>query len=475
LVRTVQQVLNISKETSLDKVINMKKTTKNIEDKKDEYVPLSKLIGTKKNIRVYSVDWAHKDEREEWYEVIQQNWLKDKPELKKGDIVLLENVPFYKAKELFNKGIIILTCHTMATHDHRAKLGLPMLKHYKHDGHRPDAFVIADLYANKPELFYGWKPNPIKMLYSNFTQIRKARIATGNRAWSEEAKEITNSTIEFLEKAEHEAAKATDKFGKNNIIYDYIKSIPQIGINLAGGLMVVDPTKYPTASKFRKGCGLAVEKGEPQKLVKGKSAGYRTEVKSRYVFVWAEQVMKSSGSNPKQPNRKTCPYFIDYQRAKERMHKEQPITLPIEPKDKIIGDLFGEDLGEITVGNKKYKLKKGKVIYKHLYPGVKEIVENNGGMIKIILSKGHIHRRAVRVMSQRLNEDIWVIWRQLLGFPTVEPFIVTKNGIHTHYENPRVIPDILKPFKPIREGGWIFKHGLRDWSLADPYIVDNYK
>jgi len=428
----------------------------------------------KKNIkkqtqRVFSVDWGVKDEREEWFDVILQKFLKDKPELMKGDIVLVENIPWYKAKKWFDKGVIILTCHTMATHDHRKKLGFPMLKHYKHDGHRVDALVIADLYANEPQLFYEWKPNPIGMLYSNFEQIRKARIATGSRAWSEEAKEATNSTIEFLKRAEMEAVKATEKFGENNIVYEYVRSIPQIGINLAGGFMVVDPTKYPTASKFRKGCGLAVEDGKPQRLVEGKPAGYRPEVKARYVYIWAEQVIKSSGT------KHVCPYHIDYLRAKERMHKEQPIILPIEPKRKIIGDWFGEDLGEITVGNKKYKLEKGKTIYKHLYPGVKEIVENNGGMIKIILSDGHIHRRAIRVMSQRLNEDLWVIWRQLLGFPTVKPYIVQKNGIHTHYEKPRVIPKILEPFKPEREGGWIFKQGLRDWSLADPYIVESYK
>ena len=154
--------------------------------------------------KVNAVDWGYKEEREEWHD---GKHLKVAPELKKGDVVLIENIPEYKAEKLHAKGVKILMCHTMSSKEHREELGYPRLHHYENEGHRVDALVIYDLYQKKPELFYPWRPNIMRIFYSNFIQIQKARIASSSRAWVKEAKEATSATIEFLIKAEKEMEK----------------------------------------------------------------------------------------------------------------------------------------------------------------------------------------------------------------------------------------------------------------------------
>lgn len=82
----------------------------------------------KKENEIYGVDWGHKDENQEWYSGYEE-FFPAPPKLKKGDIILIENPPTYKAKEWYEKGIKLLTCHTMSSKEHRAEMGFPRLHH----------------------------------------------------------------------------------------------------------------------------------------------------------------------------------------------------------------------------------------------------------------------------------------------------------------------------------------------------------
>jgi hypothetical protein len=405
--------------------------------------------------RIFSVDWAHENERQQWYDGTD---FIGEPKLKKGDIVLTENIPSYKAVELLEKGVKILTCHTMSSKEHRDFLGQPRLKYYNNDGHKIDAFVIYDLYATKPHLFNDYKINIMKMLYSNFIQIQKTRTASQLRAWSKKAKDMTNSTIEFLVNAENESEKTMDKYGKGEIVYDYVRNIRQVGPRTGCGLVALaDATRFEHASQLRRYAGLSVIDGEVQKLRVGQSNGFDTELKALLLKRIADGFIKSSGT--KYPSA----YYLDYEYEKNRLKKIPPKSVDIDDEKHIVGDLLAEKIG---------KFKKGERIYKHQYAKLKEACVIKGvDSVLIQLADGHIHARAIRKMMQLFLEDYWVISRQLQGFSTIPPYITTV-GKHNGYRKPRYIPKILEPFDPLRDVGWVFETKKRPWSQASEYIKD---
>lgn len=413
---------------------------------------MGKNMGKRKT-KIYAVDWGHKEDREEWH---NGEHLETAPELKKGDIVLIENIPDYKSKELHGKGVKILMCHTMSTKEHREELGYPRLHHYKNKGHRVDAMVIYDLYQKKPGLFYPWRPNLLRMLYSDFSQIQKARIASFNRAWVKEAKEATSTTIEFLKKAEKELEKAMDKAGKGNIVYEYLRGIQGIGPRTGCGVIgAFDATKFDYSSKLRKYTGLAVIDGKIQRLRKGETTGYDTQKKALLIKRIADSFIKLSGT----PH--PSAYFLDYEWEKNRQQKKPAEAIPIHKKELIIGDLLAEDVGGF---------KECQRIYAHQYP--KLLKQLNGQKTVLIkLSDGHIHNRAIRRMIQLFISDYWVVSRQLQGFSTNQPYPIKILG-HSDYRKPRYIPEILKPFEPERDWGWVFNEGLRNWSDALPIVKE---
>jgi len=408
-----------------------------------------------KNEKFVSVDWGHKDSHEMWFdgEEVRKTMPKD------AKIVLVENIPVYKAKELVKKGIKILTCHTMSSRDHREEMGYPRLKHYKNDGHAIDAKVIYDLYVKKPEVFYEWFPNEMQYAYNNFLQIQKSRIAAGNRAWSEEAKEKETKMIDFLRKAEVQAEKRMDQIGEDDATYQYLGSIKYIGARTGGGIRgLLDPSCFPTASKMRRYAGLSVIDGNIQERRKGESSGYNAMAKSILLSRVPDSFIKSKGKDP-------SPYLKDYVSAREKFDKQR-VEIPLSKKHKIIGDILSEDVNGFKVGQR---------IYKHQFPKLRAKLESQGrNTVYMELSDGHAHRMAIRKMMTKFLEDYWVVSRQLEGFPTVAPYPIDVQG-HSHYRPPHYIPDILEPFEPERELGWIFKEGKRPLSEACPYIKDKLK
>lgn len=414
----------------------------------------------KKEPRRLAVDWGHEKKKEKWYDIDLKKHLDNPPKLKKGMLILVENIPLYKAKKMLELGVKILTCHTMAIKEHREAMGYPRLKHYDNPGHSIDAMVIGDLYLKKPWLFFEFQFNDIKLSYRNFNQIQKARVSATLRAWALEAKENGNRTIDFLNDAEKECEKMMDKCGKGDGVYEYLRGITQIGPRTGGGLYSeADATKFETASKLRRYAGLSVIDGHIQRFVSGESSGYNPELKALLVKRIGDGIIKSSGTNH------PSAYFIDYTAEKTRLQKMEPKEINIEDKGQIIGDLLWFDDVQ--------GFEKGDRIYKHLYPKLKKALAENGSKktVLIKLSDGHIHNRAIRKAVQLLLEDYWVISRQLQGFNTVPPYATTVAG-HVNYRRPRYIPKILEPFDPMRETGWIFAEGHRPWSSACEYIRD---
>ena len=412
----------------------------------DEYL---KKIGA--TGRVLSNDWAHHSERSKFFNGVK---IVDNVKLKKGDVILAENVPTYKAKKWLDKGIIILTCHTMSSHDHRAALGIERKTFYNNDGHAEDAMVIYDLFQTNPNLFYKWKHNIFREYASDYKAIQGLRISVQNRMWSYNGAPSQPNTIEHLKKAEKELLTHMSKMSKQDFIFNYLLSIPGIGPSIATRIRSLDVTKFNTASKLRKYCGLAVVDGEPQKRKKGESSGYNATMKATLVHDFGEQI---------NIRRNKSPYLADLTREKDRLNAMPPSQIPIEEKDRIIGDILAEDIPSAH-------LSKGTTITKDKYPKLKKALKQQSkASVLIKLSDGHIHNRAIRKVANLFLEDYWVIGRQYEGFPTVAPYSVTIQN-HPHYRQPPIIPSVLQPFKPEREVGWIFKEGIRPWSEASSYI-----
>jgi len=417
----------------------------------------------KKNIekgRVIGGDWAHDDEKEVFYDGLNWYTKEDDLDFKDGDILVVENIPVYKAVKLMEKGVEIFTCHTMSSKEHRTLLGYPRLHHYNNEGHAVDALVVYDLYQKKPQLFHKYKINYMKMLYANFTEIQKTRISSGQRAWSKEAKEMTNATTEFLEQAEKETERLMDKYGKGDITYDYLQNIPYIGPRTGCGLLALaDATRFEHESQLRRYVGLSVINGEIQRFRKGESNGYKAQAKALLLKRIGDNFIKSSGRE------NISAYFMDYMMEKEKQQKRPPQLISIDDEKNIVGDLLAEKIDGLV-------LEVGKRIYKKHYDTLKKICKKqNKSAVLIRLSDGRINHRAIRKMMQMLLEDYWVISRQLQGFSTIPPYVTTILG-HNGYRKPHYIPAILEPFNPLRDTGWIFTEGKRPWKDASSYIRD---
>lgn len=71
-------------------------------------------------------------------------------------------------------------------------------------------------------------------------------------------------------------------------------------------------------------------------------------------------------------------------------------------------------------------------------------------------SRGHAENRAVRKAVKIFLQHYWVITRQLKGLST-EPTYPQHILKHDGYIEPPNVPEVLKPFDPIREEGWRYK------------------
>ena len=413
-----------------------------------------------KTKRIFAVSWTHKKKDRVFFD---GDKIIPEPTFKKGDLLLSGNLPTYQAKKYMDKEVKILSAFVMSIQDHRLEMGIVKSKHYKNVSHLMDAQVIYHLYQVHPELFYPWRAVEMNLFYRNFIQAQKVREAAQLRAWALKGKDISTAFIESLKVAEKEAVKAIEKIGKGDIVYEYLTNIRQVGPRTGGGVRgLIDGTKFPTASKLRKYSGLAVIDGKIQKPQIGKVGGYDREIKSLLLKRIGDSIIKSSGARKGVVN--PSAYFTDYIVAKEDLVKEnkKPIDILIEDEESVVGDLLAENIAGFLEGQKIYK----KIVYPKI---LKELIKKKRKTVKIRLSDGHIHNRAVRKMMQLFLEDFWVISRQLEGFSTVQPYALTIEG-HIHYRIPRYIPEILKPFDPIREWGWIFKTGRRPWSEASEYV-----
>lgn len=70
--------------------------------------------------------------------------------------------------------------------------------------------------------------------------------------------------------------------------------------------------------------------------------------------------------------------------------------------------------------------------------------------------RGHAENRAMRKAVKKFLQHYWVIARQLKGLSTELPYIHDKLK-HDDYIEPPNVPEVLKPFNPIREEGWRYK------------------
>ena len=407
-----------------------------------------------------SCDWAHNEEKRVFYNGEDYS---GETTLKEGGILLTENMPWYQVQKYKEDGIFVLGVHVNLLKDWKEKHGISTVAEKQRPTDRTsdkiDAKAIYDCGKEHPEWFREIQPQSLQLQYNNFYQMQKAKVAMGLRLWasgtmSDESVAEQKSLIEQLMK--NIVDTIGDTLEKEPVWNLYLDNVPYIGPSLGGGLVSMgNVTRFETPSKLRKFAGLAVLDGKTQRHTKGETGGYNDVFKMLLLGRIATQFIKSKGM--KVPSE----YLQDYVQEKEKLQRRSPQQIPVEDKVHIVGDILSESVGSMKSGQRIYKTNYTKL--------VSESKKENRSSVLIQLSPGHIHAMASRKMMVLFLEDYWVISRQLLGYPTVPPYpqsVLQHNG----YRPPRYIPEILKPFDPIRDWGWIFKNEKRDWNDADEFV-----
>ena len=316
-----------------------------------------------------------------------------KPTWKDGDKVVTENMPDRYAKILISKGVEIFRAHQNLVSKYRKELGVE-----KSDDN--DVKLIYQYYNLHLEDFKRYiGESKLRCLYASFKEIQKLRVSTSNRLWSN-GDDFNGGTLSTLETLEKDIIKEMKKELENYPIWEWLKPIKGINCATAAGLIasVNDIGRFECVGSLWSYFALDVVDGHAPRREKGKEYNKHLKGKSLILGIIGDSFIKQR-----------TPHYRDiYDNEKIKQRKLHPEAVPT---------------GNKTGFKKKY-------------------------------TDMHVHRMAIRKMMKRFIADYWVMDRQLNGFPTKPPYVhdVLK---HKHYVNPPFVPEILEPFSPMREEGWI--------------------
>jgi len=423
-----------------------------------------KIIAELKAGNVESCDWSHDPEKCEYYN--GESFSKES-RLKNGGVIVTENMPYDQVQDHLKEGRVVLGIHVnLFKKEWKEKHGISTVDEKKRPtdltSHKVDAKALYDCAKEHPEWFKEIKPQAMKLQYKNFYQMQQAGVAMGLRIWASGtmSEENIKNQKEHLDELKQDIIKGMQEELEKHPEWNlYLDNLPYIGPSLGGGLVAMaDTMRFDTASKLRKYAGMAVVNGgSTQRHVKGETGGFNTILKMLLLGRIATQFIKSKGM--KVPSE----YVQDYTIEKEKIQHREPQLIPLEEKSHIVGDMLAEDVGSMKMDARVYNTN-----YQKLITEAKKVGKDK---VLIKLSPGHIHAMASRKMMTLFLEDYWVITRQLLGYPTTPPYPQSVLQ-HNHYRPPKYVPEMLQPFEPIREMGWIFNQGKRPWEDADDYIKE---
>ena len=150
---------------------------------------------------------------------------------------------------------------------------------------------------------------------------------------------------------------------------------------------------------------------------------YSPELKT---FIW-----KISDSLMKQ----RTPVYREIYDGEKRRQKSVRYTINIKDERRIVGDILDEKIGDMKKGTTIYS-KKGRDNYKKL---VKNAEEEGKKEVKIRLSDGHIHSRALRKMVKVFMQHYWMISRKMKDIEISKPYPHEKLG-HISFIKPPFDP-----------------------------------
>lgn len=295
----------------------------------------------------------------------------------------------------------------------------------------------------------------IYTLVNVYYDMQKVRIISGNRfqaavrdGWmtEEDAKVEYKRVEDTLKRYEKEITKDIGAYAYEHVIWEnWLKRVRGIGPIIAGGLLanIGDISKFDTVSKLWAYCGLHVLKAEAGT---GKR-WFQTEVEARK---WVEP-------------------FVDRARAKSKAmdKKFSDAQAEIVRSRTLKGVCWGEDVeteqvaarrrrGQVANWNSTLKTlcwKIGESFNKISGPYQRAVIsfkeqdrlkhpepaktdkEDRDGKAIMQYSKGHIHARGKRRAVKLFLSHLWVVWRQLEGLPTREPYAKDYLG-HTNMTDP---------------------------------------
>ena len=282
------------------------------------------------------------------------------------------------------------------------------------------------------------KLDVMKNLVSSFYGIQKTRIAVGNEAnsivkaygiditdqkssqeqntWKigDKTYTVTDTTLQILdvflesERIEKLIQKNIRSMIRTCPIYtEWMKDVPGIAEILAGGFIsgIKTPERFDTISKLWKYCGVGLVDGQIEKRKKGEKIHYSPFLK---VTCWkaGESFVKSKGM---------------YRDAYDTFRAHEDANNPVFTVS--IGDARGRaraddaDLKPLTTIDVARLKKKG-------------VTE-----LKVRRSKGHNYARAKRKAVKLFLSHLWVVWRELEGLPTSDPYAHAILG-HTNKIDP---------------------------------------
>ena len=202
--------------------------------------------------------------------------------------------------------------------------------------------------------------------------------------------ELMQSYMQLLE-SEQNAIKSLDRVVKSHPLWkEFLSKVKGVGPLMAGGIISeFDPHKAKYPSSFWKYAGLDVVKvtNEEGQII-GEGRGRRKNHLENKVYT------NSKG--------------------------EQTITKGITYNPFLKTKLLGV-LGTSFLRSKSQ--------YSDIYYNYRKRLDNTPNLD---ISDGHKHARAIRYMIKMFVLDLWIVWREIEGLATPEPYYVSKLGMEKH-------------------------------------------
>jgi hypothetical protein len=343
-------------------------------------------------MRLYSVDWAHEEQKLAVYD--GKKGTKTIPKLRAGDVIVAENIPAKLARKVWDMGAKILRCRPNDVSSFRDAEGWGKTDEL-------DAILIWRLYESYPGLFREMNPPPpLTSLYATFKEIQKTRISMGNRLFAKEEATM-DDLVGAMEAIERKALRAIeDELDAYPVWTEWMTKIRGVGPSIAGGVIGiianVGISRFDTPSALWAYSGLSVEEdGRAPRREKGKASSYNPKLKTLLLGVLADSFVKQ----------RTPVYRDIYDQEKARqLARPHPA---------------GELAEKFNGRGKKYR------------------------DTDLNLWPCHAEKRARRKAAKVFLLHSWMVWRALEGLPLRAPWVLEKGGHTTFIEPPECPPRAL--------------------------------